>query len=61
MSRLLWVIVIFGFVPYFQNIICLYFDSNTISHMYEFSYNSGTVLYQFLETVISNRTKSGCN
>ena len=59
-SRHFLFIVIFRFVPYLLNIICLNFDSNTISHMIDFFIcNSNTVLYQFLKTGTSDRTIVG--
>ena len=33
---------IFRFLPYFQNIFCLNFDSNTMSCIFEFLFNSRT-------------------
>ena len=60
-SRELWVIVIFRFVLYLLNFICLDFNLNTISHILKPLYNSDTVLNQFLETGTSEELLSGSN
>ena len=53
--RFLWDIVVFRLVSYLLNTICLILQFYTKLHIYEFSYIFDTVLYQFLETVTSDR------
>ena len=48
-------IVVFRFVAYLLNTICLILSFYTKLHIYEFSYKFDTVLYQFIETGTSDR------
>jgi len=57
--RLLWDIVIFRLVSYLLNMICLMLQLLYQIYIYEFSYIFDTVLYQFLETGISDRCLIG--